>query len=159
MTSSYFNWSLLFHEIKIEKRFANKIKKKKKKKTINTMRAFYKTYVLGARKRRLLVNGRRLKTEKKMVSKIFGYVWTELFSNFIFLLTKIQQKNAQNTRTLILCLHWNTAYEQGETTWQSSLSEKWPFQDFEFGCLAQKCCAWRKETYLNKKEEVNFQIK
>ena len=80
------------------------------------MKAFYKTYVLGARKRRLLVNGRRLKTEKKMVSKIFGYVWTELFSNFIFLLTKIQQKNSQNTRTLILCLHWNTAYEQGETT-------------------------------------------
>ena len=50
-----------------------------------------------------------------MVSKIFGYVWTEPLSNFIFLLIKIQQKNAQNTRTLILCLHWNTAYEQGET--------------------------------------------
>ena len=50
-----------------------------------------------------------------MVSKIFGYVWMEPLSNFIFLLIKIQQKNAQNTRTLILCLHWNTAYEQGET--------------------------------------------
>ena len=80
------------------------------------MKAFYKTDVLGARKRRLIVDGRRLKTEK-VVSKIFRYVFTEpLVSNFIFLLIKIQQKNAQNTRTLILYLHWNTAYEQGETT-------------------------------------------
>ena len=42
-------------------------------------------------------------------------MWTPL-SDFVFLLIKIQQKNAQNTRILILCLHWNTAYEQGETT-------------------------------------------
>ena len=29
------------------------------------MKAFYKTYVLGAWKRRLIVDGRRLKTEEK----------------------------------------------------------------------------------------------
>ena len=40
------------------------------------MKAFYKTYVLGAWKRRLIVDGRRLKMDEKMVSKIFGYVWT-----------------------------------------------------------------------------------
>ena len=52
-----------------------------------------------------------------MVSKISGYVhWTEPLRDFIFLLIKIQQKNALNTRTLILFLHLNTAYEQGETT-------------------------------------------
>ena len=91
-----------------------------------------------------------------MVSKIFGYVCTEPESNFIFLLIKIQQKNAQNTRTLILCLHWNTAYEQGETTWQSSLSEKWPFA---FGRVVWKRHHKRQESYLDKKENVNFQIK
>ena len=148
MTSSHFNWSLLFHERKIKRRFANKNKKKKKKrKKINTMKAYYKTYILGAWKSRLIVDGRRLKTEKKMVSKIFGYVWTEPLSNFIFLLIKIQQKNAQNTRTLILCLHWNTAYEQGETTWQSSLSEKWTFR-FRVLNLA----AWHKNAVLGGKK-------
>ena len=30
------------------------------------MKAFYKTYVLGAWKRRLIVDGRRLKTDEKM---------------------------------------------------------------------------------------------
>ena len=123
------------------------------------MKAYYKTYILGAWKSRVIVDGRRLKTEEKMVSKIFGYVWTEPLSNFIFLLIKIQQKNAQNTRTLILCLHWNTAYEQGETTEFIVRKVDLSIQGFEFGRLAQKRRACRQETYLNKKEKVNFQIK
>ena len=51
-----------------------------------------------------------------MFSKISGYFWKELFGNFIFLLIKIPQENARNTRKRILFLRWNTAYEQGETT-------------------------------------------